>query len=518
MSNQSNDRKISQFLAQSSIPSNAVFTYISGNTNYKITIADFLASIGVTGTIVQDGDPLGTPILDTTGSINNIRNLEPGSGIKTSVSPENGAIVEHDFIEDTVGVTLVSDLTAEQPKFRSLVAGAGINVAGSNGEIQIALSGIPVSTKTVIVNTLSDFPAAVAGVITLADNTEYAVRNDITTSSRFVLGNNCVISGSDNIVVNLTYSGAGVMFTSTNSNWTIKNITITCSSGTFIDFDGSGVEIVQIKNSVIVADTFGTMDDFGGTHIDDVQYAITTDGLLFGGVNGVILIESVLGTIAAGTMFDLGTATFTGFSVTDGFNTLNGASVFMDGLASSANISSGGLGSVHNSRFFGAGTPLQTIVVNDLRWTFFLNDQIDDSESSALASQVGNAVNTVIAVASTPVKLAGAWNDEHSPRFTIDATGKITYNGTKNIHADITMSFSGAPVSGANKAVRFYAAKNGSVITNSGAPNTLTAGSLGRTTVTWHEELVTGDDIEAFVANNTDTIDILITDAVLRVS
>lgn len=518
MSNTSGNRKISQFLAQTSLPSDAFLTFVSSGTNYKISLSDFQASLGVTGSIVQDGDPLGTPILNTAGSVNNIRNLEPGSGIKTSVSPQNGVTIEHDFLEDTTGVELITDLSAAQPKFRSLVAGAGLNIAGSGDTIQVSLSAIPVSTKTIIVNDINDFPAAVSGVITLADDTEYAIRNDITTANRFVLGNNCVLSGSDNITVNLTYSGAGVMFTSVNKNWTIKNMTCTFSSGTFVDFDGTSVEVLQIVACKLIGSIIGTIDDFAGIHIDDTQMTIATNGILFGGTNGVILLESNLGAINAGTFYDLGTATFNGFSITEAFVTLNGSSVFLDGLTGSGNITTGNLASVHNCRFFGTGTPVQTIGVDDLRWAFFLNNNVDDTEKSALSSQVSNATETVIAVAATPVKLAGTFNDEHSPQFTIDSTGKMTYEGLNTVHADITMSFSSAPVSGSNKSINFYAAINGSVITNSRAFNNISAGDPARTTLVWHATISNGDYVEAFVANDTDTINVLVTDAVLRVS
>lgn len=518
MSNQSKDRKISQFTAQTSIPSDAYITYISNNTNYRISLSDFLDSVGVTGTIVQDGDPLGTPILDVDGSINNIRNLEPGSGIKTSVSPQNGATIEHGFIEDTSGVELVVDLTADEPKFRSIVGGSGINVAASNGQIQVALSGVPATTKTVIVNDINDFPTAVAGVITLQDDTEYAVRNDITTSNRFVLGNNVVISGSDNIVVNLAYTGSGIMFTSLNQNWTIKNITITCSSGTFIDFDGTGVEIFQSANCRLIVDTLGTIDDFAGIHIDDTQMNVTTDGLLFGGANGVILLEANLATIAAGTFYDLGTATFSGFSITDAFITLNGTSVFLDGAASSANITSGNLGSVHNSRFFGAGTPLQTIANSDIRWEFALNNGIPDTNKDCLMSLVSNATATTIAVATTPVLIAGSWTEEDAFFFSTDANGRMTYTGEKDIEIDVTMSFSAAPVSGANKSINFFVAVNGSTIANSRAYNNISAGDPSRTTLVWRVSLTPNDYVESFVSNDTDTIDILVSDAVMRLS
>ncbi len=518
MSNKSSGRKISQFLSQTSIPSDAQITYISGDTNYRISLADFLSSIGVTGTIVQDGAVSGTPILNTAGSVNNIRNLEAGPGIKTSVSPENGATIEHGFIEDTTGVTLVNDLTLAEPKFRSLVAGSGINIASTNGEIQIALSAIPVSTKTVIVNDINDFPAAVAGVITLGDDTEYAVRNDITTANRFVLGNNCVISGSDNIVVNLNYTDSGNMFTALNKNFTFKQITVSFASGTFIDFNGTGTEVIQIVACRLNGATLGTIDDFAGIHIDDTQLNITVNGFLFGGVNGVILAESNLGSIDAGTLYDLGTATFAGFSVTEAFITLNGTSVFLDGAASSANITADNLGSVHNCRFFGAGTPLNTIAISDIRWDFRINNGIPDTAKDCLMSMVANATETVIAVATTPVLVAGSWTEEDAFFFTSDAAGQMTYIGEKDVEIDVNMSFSAAPVSGSNKSVNFYAAKNGAHIPNSRAFNNISTGDASRTTLLWRVSLSQNDYIEAFVANDTDTTNILITDAVMRLS
>ena len=518
MSNQSKDRKISELVAQTALPADAYITYISNNTNYRISLADFVASLGVTGTIVQDGDVLGTPVLNTSGSVNNIRNLEPGSGISTSVSPENGITIEHNFIEDTGGVTAVVDLTADQPKFRSFVAGSGISVGASNGEIQIALSGIPTSTKTVVVNSINDFPAAVSGVITLQGDTEYAIRSDITTADRFVLGNKTVINGSDSVVITLTYSGSGIMFTSLNDNWSASKITFSCTSGTFLSFTGTSTEIFQLHECVVTADILGTIDDFAGIHFDDTQFTVTTDGLLFGGVNGVILLEANLGVIAAGTLYDLGTATFSGFSVTDAFVTLNGSSVFLDGAVSSANITSGNLGSVHNSRFFGTGTPIQTISTADIRWEFRVNNGIPDTNKDCLMSQISNATATTIAIATTPVQLEGTWTEEDAFFFSTDTAGTMTYLGEKDIEVNVDMSFSAAPVSGSNKSVNFYVAKNGTHIPNSRAFNNISTGDLSRTTLLWRVSLSQNDYIEAFVANDTDTIDILVSDAVLRLS
>lgn len=515
---QAQGRKKSNFPAQSTVLSGATFDYVVSGVNYKITFPELLSELGATGTMQQEGDVTGTPILDVQGSVNGIRNLEAGSGIATSVSPQNGATIEHNFALDTVGVKLSDDFTIAQPIFRSLVAGSGMSVSGTGNQIQIALSAIPATTKTVIVNSLSDLPSPVGGVITLADETEYAIRNDLTTSDRFVLGDNTVIDGSDNVVISITYTGVNTMYTSVNKNWTLKNISNICSSGTFLDFDGTGAEIFQLKNSRVIADELGTIDDFAGLHIDDTQFTVATEGFLFGGINGAFLAESSLGVIEAGTFYDLGTATFAGFSVTDAFMTLNGSSVFLDGAASSANITAGNLGSVHNSRFFGAGTPLQTIAISDIRWEFGFNNGISDTNKDCLMSQTTNAVATVIAVATTPVKLAGTWVEEDAFFFSTDATGKMTYIGEKEIEIDVAMSFSAAPVSGSNKSINFYVAKNGTHIPNSRSFNNISTGDLSRTTLLWRLSLSQNDFVEAFVANDTDTVNVLITDAVLRLS
>lgn len=83
--------KTSQFPMQTSLPTDAVIPYVSGSTNYTITLTNFLGSLGVTGTINQLGVD-GVPILDKQGSDNRIRNLVAGSGIDIQIN-ENDEIV-----------------------------------------------------------------------------------------------------------------------------------------------------------------------------------------------------------------------------------------------------------------------------------------------------------------------------------------------------------------------------------------------------------------------------------------
>jgi len=187
-------KKISQFIVDSGVTDSSLITYVKNSQNFTVTQAEYVKLFGTTGSLKQDGDPNATPVLDTQGSVNNIRNLEDGSGVKSSVSAQNGITLNHNFLADTVGVPTFFDTTLTQPKFRSIVAGSGISVAATNGAIQIAVSGTPTSSKTVIINELSDFPDAVSGVRTLETETDYFLTNDITTSDLFnVSAGNIVI-------------------------------------------------------------------------------------------------------------------------------------------------------------------------------------------------------------------------------------------------------------------------------------------------------------------------------------
>ena len=119
--------KKSQFIAGTSISGAATFDYVESGQNIKITFTDLLNNLGVTGTIVQGGNALATPVLDTQGAVNVIRNLEDGSGVKTSISVENGVTVEHNFAVDLIGVPIMGDSTALQPTMRSIGATGDIS-------------------------------------------------------------------------------------------------------------------------------------------------------------------------------------------------------------------------------------------------------------------------------------------------------------------------------------------------------------------------------------------------------
>ena len=100
--------KESEFVGTSVVGDAAFFTLFINGQNLKIPKADLIAALGMTGSIEQVGEVTGTPVLDVSGGAAKlIRNLVKGSGIKTSVSPLNGILLEHDFTFDTVSEAVI---------------------------------------------------------------------------------------------------------------------------------------------------------------------------------------------------------------------------------------------------------------------------------------------------------------------------------------------------------------------------------------------------------------------------
>lgn len=517
------DRKKSNFPGTTTISSGAYLDFFVGGVNYKISKADFIAALGATGTLVQDGNTLGTPVLDIQGDVNNIRNLENGPGVKASVSAENGITIEHNFLFDDSGVELVEDPTIEQPVFRSLVPGTGIGISGAGNEIQISLTGVPASTKTVQVSQLSDLPTAVSGVITLLDNTEYLFIDDVDIGTdRLVMGANTAVKGTESILITLTYSGTGDMFTMTNTTNRIANIALDAgANGRVLNYsDSSGVIFRMNDVTIVNCDKFGLFSGTNGvlrfTNVSPA--AIATDGLEFTGNFRSFLWEVSASTISGGSLFNLGTATFDSFIVSTIIATINSGATFLSGAASSANINAGGSGLITILRAGGPGTLLSGITTDDALWEFLANDDIADTRPDGLLSMQGNATNTIIAVAGTPVLVAGAWAVELESQMTGTTGGRLTYNGGKDAKLPITGSVSVEPVSGTNIQLSAYIAINGVAIANSKRTASASSGQPSSITLPWQAVLSNGDYVEIWVANEDNTTNVLVSSAIHRIN
>jgi hypothetical protein len=219
-------RKKSEFVQQSTVLANSYLDYVVNGTNYKISYDNFVSGLGVTGTIVQEGAVTGTAILDVDGTVNQIRNLEAGPGIVTSVSAENGAKISHNFTASADGLPILLNTTAASPTIASIVAGSGISIATVNdsgieitsiadqiyGQVTmqgnatattIATQGTPVKVAgTWVVQTESNFTGNTTGRLTYNGSTTEVVAASVSITFSHAAG------GSDDLAVYIAKNGS----------------------------------------------------------------------------------------------------------------------------------------------------------------------------------------------------------------------------------------------------------------------------------------------------------------------
>ena len=512
------DIKKSKFVAVTSLEATDYFDFVRSGQNLRIQQSDLLTALGVTGTLEQRGEVTATPVLQKVSTVNYIRNLYAGAGIIFSDTAQGAIQIAHNFLVDSTGVPLITDVATSQPKVKSLQAGSGITIATAGEVIQIATAAVPGSTKTVYVYQESDFPAAVLGVITLADDTEYRVQTDITTSNRFVAGAGTVLSAPNERLITLTYTGVGDMFTAVDNTFIIDSIKLSAAAGTLFNISSTtGLHDFICTNTIQVCSTLGSFDHLNLVYMRANNITCSTDGLAFSNACGTFFFDICTFSITntGATAIDLGSATFNILTVQNTvFALADATSYAISGLASSGNINAGGFGIVAFTDNFGTGTFLNNISPYDDRWEFSLNANAINSVNLALATHGGATI--AIASAATPVIIGATWVSQDMHRFTYTIGGRWTYTG-KGAHVDITASISADIVTGVDN-VSFFIYHNGAQITNSRVTREFDSGNIGNLSLLWNLELETNDYIELWVQNDDTNVDVIIENIILRIS
>lgn len=256
-------RKKSQFVQQTSVLDNSYLDYFVNGTNYKISYTDFVGGLGVSGSIVQDGAVTGTPVLDVDGSVNNIRNLEDGSGIVTNVSAENGITIAHNLSRDVTGAPLFLDTTATSPVIASLVGGNGISVTSTDNYVTIDQVGVAEyaevtmhgnSTETAIASTAT--PVKVAGTFVVGDESGYTgdTTGKIThngDTARHIINaviSMTVVSGSNHTVSMYIALNGSTVASSKTTTTTSANLYRSLSTFANLELDDGDYVEIFVRN------------------------------------------------------------------------------------------------------------------------------------------------------------------------------------------------------------------------------------------------------------------------------
>jgi hypothetical protein len=136
--------------------------------------------------------------------------------------------------------------------------------------------------------------------------------------------------------------------------------------------------------------------------------------------------------------------------------------------------------------------------------------------TNGLLTISSNAAETTIATASVPVLAMGTWSVISTHQMDGTAAGRLTYLPAESALVDVTAKATIKTASG-TKVVTAFLAKNGVVIAANGsatATDTLSA----TINIPWQLELSQNDYLELWVSNSTDTVNLIVSDAELRIS
>lgn len=500
------------------------FLVYDQGTIYNVTYGTFVNNLGATGSIADGANGAGVSILTGIATSYTIRGIQGGNGINTSVSGGNVVLSQSIAAAGTSndGLSIIKTASGDTIQYKRIKAGAGIRIDSVTDSLVITNEESGVSLNSVSVNELSDFPTAVGGVITLADDTLYQITSNISTSNRFVCGNNTVVCAADPRIVDLTYTGSGTMFTASNGAFEIKEIGINCPNGTLLDTTGA------TNNFLMRWVRFGNIKDFGNlSHpvvgIYDIFVAQHTgQGFTFGtGVDMRLAMNNctVANTTSPTSVFmNLNGTTFDALTM-DSITFLNSTTgqIFLKGLAAGGNITDGNIGVVRNVQINGNMTALDTITENDEGWDFANNNKIADTDPHA-AFYMSAPATTAIATAGTPVQVNGTFTNKDLQVYSATAAGVATYNGERQKYARIDITCALEPASGTNKLLFVQIAKNGSVLPETKIVRNSSAGSPAVISIDWSERLSKTDTISIFVGNDTDTVDVAVNQLLVRVA
>lgn len=372
-----------------------------------------------------------------------------------------------------------------------------------------------------VITQASDFPAPVAGVITLANNQEYRLHGLIDmTGYRIVFGSNNTLTGASSGADGLLFPDTlGAARMTGSSSLAMRNLQIQCAADPLFSMNnGSTGVLLWTGIQMVNTPTLGTISNYQNIVWKDTIISnsanLTLDGTFASFVAETALFDGRSGQT---TVIIPATATFlrrfrmlyTAFQVDAGETGIN--------FSASATIPDESY-ILDNVSFAGAGTYLAGLDYTSNKALFFNNSGIQNSSVLCQYSMTGNATATVIGGTGTFVKIAGTTVPSSlNQKFTTATTQRATYAGssTANFRAIAFASMT----SGNNQTLRMRLAKNGTTIAES---NTLfkTTGT-GEASAVGCQVIGTlspGDYVELFVANDTAATNVTVSDLNLTIT
>ena len=366
------------------------------------------------------------------------------------------------------------------------------------------------SGNIVFVQSKSDLPTAVSGVITLVNAITYFFTTTVDlTGDRIVCGLNTVILGasSENCYIKSTGLNSSTALITSVYSLPIRNISFT--HGKVFDLDGDGVTTALdwFGINFVNCATVGTIKDYSNFVMGDSAF-LNSAGMTFDGSIGTIAFGNCLfDNSSGGTAITLAST----LTVSRRFRIIYSSFVTLSG-ETSLNVSTSA--TISDERYildtvnFSGGGTYVTGVTQTSNKTLFTNCVgIANTTTRGFYYMVNNTTDTTIGSPNVNVwkKAAGTTTaDSNNSKFS-HTSNRLTYTGAFNTSFLVTVNT--AVRSGAsNQNISIGIAKNGTILANSEMTiRTSTANQEHPGSTQYQIDLITNDYVELFVKNNQST-------------
>jgi len=356
----------------------------------------------------------------------------------------SGTTISADTV--VVGGNVITLTNAHLPSLTATTLSAGTIFSGSTDLYNIFPRK---SVGVVYINSASDFPTPVGGIIYLSANTQYLVSGTINVGNPFRIdGGKSDIIGKDKYLDKIVYSGSGNMFNIRQPSF-FYNIGIEAPSATNI-FSG----VMSTNDSFrLESSNFNNCQNIGSisgglfTTINDNSFTnITGNGFTFISTRHLRyeLNDHEFGY--SGTTLYVNSGLYEAISISGNYINLpfSGIGINIHTGTTFTNNSGGGL--INGNTIVGitsASTSLSGIQHYDSNWEIQGNLNISDSEASGEMYFNGNATPTVLAV-NVWTRTAGTTTSGTNEQFTMSGSNVLRYTGkrTKEGVANVSLSIS----------------------------------------------------------------------------
>jgi len=367
------------------------------------------------------------------------------------------------------------------------------------------------------VNNKNDLPAAVSGVITLADNVTYFITKTVDlTGDRLVAGQNTTIIGGSSENCFLISTGLSASTALITSNWSLPMRHISITHGTAVNLDATGNSTaaldwlgVNFTNCAIV----GTIKSYSNFIMSDCALLSSANMTFDGTIGTVGFVNCLFSGIAAQTTLNFpSTLTITRRirAIYSSFVAFGGATAIFLDPAAVVPVESYILDTIN---FSGGATYTGGVTYTDNK-AFFSN-----CKGVVNSSQIGqmyynnNTVQNAIATTGVFEKIEGTTTAGTINQKFDHISNRLTYTGGLVRSFKITAFVSAQAITTNATTILVRIAKNGTTIAESEAQATTSATGRNESLPSQSiVEMTTNDFIEIFIANATNANNLLVTE------